>query len=100
MLLSVLPWLLYFLLVSQFSFSDVAENIKKGSAGRSSFWCLLILLSFEVKSQAEKSLYHCEEHRLNFQVTATTLGEAEQHKPKGKKNVLIVERNILVLFLG
>lgn len=51
-------WLFYFLLVSHFSFSVVAENIKKWSAARSSSWCLVIFLTFEVKNQAHKSPQH------------------------------------------
>ena len=97
MLFSTFPWLLSFLWVSQFSVSDAAENTKNKSAARFSFWCLLILLSFEVKSQTEKSLYHHEEHRLSFQVMGTTLGEIEQYKSKGEKNVGV--RNNLVLWL-
>lgn len=81
----------------QFSISDVAENTKNKSAARFSFWCLLILLSFEVKSQTEKSQYHHEEHRLSFQVVGTALGEIEQCKSKGEKNVGV--RNNLVLWL-
>lgn len=66
MLVSIRPWLLYVLLFCQFSFTALAENTKKWSAARSSSWCPWILLTLDMKNQADKSPCHFWEDSVNF----------------------------------